>query len=64
IHGLQKRATKIGRYDFRNFVFTPLVESPGLQLESGDIRLDPTASKIWFTCKGHLLRLPLPARTK
>jgi hypothetical protein len=60
----QKGATKIGRYDSRNFVFKPLVELTGLWLSNGDFWVDATAGKIWLTYIGHLLRLPLPAQAK
>jgi len=60
----QKRATSLGRYDSRNFVFRPLVELPGLKLSNSDFWVDVTGSKIWFTDHGHLLRIPLPAMTK
>jgi hypothetical protein len=49
---------------FRNFVFTPLIELPGLLLKNSDFWVDVNASKIWFTYKGHLLRIPLPAKSK
>ncbi|MGH9935468.1 MAG: hypothetical protein ACREAM_04425, partial [Blastocatellia bacterium] len=60
----QKRKTSFGRYDSKNFVFTPLVELPGLILRSGDFWVDATAGKIWLAYHGHLLRIPLPAKTK
>jgi PAS domain-containing protein len=59
-----KRSTSFGRYDIRNFVFTPLIELPGLLLKNSDFWVDVNASKIWFTYKGHLLRIPLPAKSK
>jgi hypothetical protein len=59
-----KRATSLGRYDTRNFVFTPLVELPGLILRNTDFWVDATEGKIWFTYHGHLLRMPLPAKMK
>jgi hypothetical protein len=59
----QKRATKIGRYDSRNFVFTPLVELPGLILSNGDFWVDATGGKIWLTYRGQLLRIPLSAKS-
>jgi hypothetical protein len=60
----QKKVTRFGRYDSKNFVFTPLVELPELILRSGDFWVDETAGKIWFTYRGHLLRMPLPKKTK
>jgi hypothetical protein len=56
--------TRFGPYDSKNFVFTSLLEFPGLQLSSDDIRVDATSSKIWFAYKGHLPRPPPPAQTK
>ena len=64
IYDQEKRATRFGRYDSKNFVFTPLLEFPGLELGNDDIWVDAASSKIWFAYKGHLLRLPLPAQTK
>src|SRR5262245_28401188 len=64
IHDGEKRATRFGRYDSKNFVFTPLLEFPELTLNSDDIWVDAASNKIWFAYKGHLLRLPLPHRTK
>ena len=58
----EKRATKFGRYDSKNFIFTPLLEFSELELSSDDIWVDATSGKIWFAYKGHLLRLPLPAQ--
>lgn len=57
----QKRVTRLGRYNTRNFVFTPLVELPELILRSSDFWVDANAGKIWLTYKGQLLRIPLPA---
>jgi hypothetical protein len=59
-----KRATSLGRYDTRNFVFTPLVELPELILRNSDFWVDATSGKIWFTYHGHLLRIPLPSKMK
>src|SRR5262245_23527243 len=64
IYDRKKRATKFGRYDSENFVFTPLLEFPELELNSHDIWVDADGGKIWFVYRGHLLRLPLPAQTK
>src|SRR5262249_50076086 len=58
----KKRTTRLGRYDSKNFVFTPLLEFPELELRSDDIWVDATSGKIWFAYKGHLLRLPLPQK--
>ncbi len=64
IYDREKRATKFGRYDSKNFVFTPLLEFPELTLSSHDIWVDADGGKIWFVYRGHLLRAPLPAQTK
>jgi hypothetical protein len=64
IYDREKRATKFGRYDSKNFVFTPLLEFPELTLSSHDIWVDADGGKIWFVHRGHLLRLPPPAQTK
>ena len=64
IYDGEKGATKFGRYDSKNFVFTPLLEFSELELKSDDIWVDATSGKIWFAYKGHLLRLPLPAQPK
>jgi hypothetical protein len=64
IYDREKRATKFGRYDSKNFVFTPLLEFPELELSSDDIWVDANGGKIWLVYQGHLLRLPLPAQTK
>jgi hypothetical protein len=61
---LETRATRLGRYDTNNFVFTPLVELPGLALRSGDFWVDATLGKILLTYRGQLLRIPLPAKSK
>jgi hypothetical protein len=58
----EKNATKFGRYDTKNFVFTPLLEFTEMILNSDDIWVDGDAGKIWFVYQGHLLRLPLPAQ--
>jgi len=59
-----KRMTRFGRYDSKNFVFTPLLEFPELELSGDDIWVDAAGGKIWFAYKGHLLRLPLPHKAK
>jgi hypothetical protein len=64
IYDREKRVTTFGRYDSKNFVFTPLLEFPELTLSSHDIWVDANGGKIWFVHLGHLLRLPLPAQTK
>jgi hypothetical protein len=64
IHDVQKMVTRFGRYDSRNFVFTPLIELPGLTVDNGDFWADADTGKIWFVYQGHLLRLPLPAQSK
>ncbi|HKE04449.1 MAG TPA: HEAT repeat domain-containing protein [Blastocatellia bacterium] len=64
IYDWKKRTTSFGRYDSKNFVYTPLLEFPELELKSDDIWVDATSGKIWFAYKGHLLRLPMPAQTK
>jgi hypothetical protein len=64
IQDSQKGVTRIGRYDSRNFVFTPLVEAPRPVLSDSNFWVDEDAGKIWFTYEGHLLRIPLPAQTK
>ncbi|HEX5083998.1 MAG TPA: hypothetical protein VFY40_18270, partial [Blastocatellia bacterium] len=63
IYDSQKRATDIGRYDSWNFVFTPIVNLPGLRLGGNDFWVDALAGKIWFTYQGHLLRIPLPPKS-
>src|SRR5262249_25113888 len=60
----QKHLTRIGRYDAKNFAFTPIVELPNLLIWSEDIWVDVEASKIWLTYQGHLLRIPMPAQKK
>ena len=64
IRDSQNRVTNIGRYDSKNFAFTSLIELPGLTLSNSDFWVDVNASKIWFTYKGQLLRIPLPAKSK
>jgi len=64
IYDWKKRTTSLGRYDSKNFVYTPLLEFPELELSSDDIWVDATSGKIWIAYKGHLLRLPMPAQTK
>ena len=64
IYDREKGGTKFGRYDFKNFVFTSLLEFPELELNTDDIWVDAARSKIWFAYKGHLLRLPMPAQPK
>jgi len=63
IYDVEKRMTRFGRYDSKNFVFTPLLEFPELELSGDDIWVDADGGKIWFVYRGHLLRLPLPQRT-
>jgi hypothetical protein len=60
----RKKVTNIGRYDSKAFTFTPVVELSELILDNSDFWVDVTAGKIWLTYKGHLLRLPLPQKTK
>jgi HEAT repeat protein len=64
IYDVEKRTTRFGRYDSKNFVFTPLLEFPELEFSGDDIWVDATSHKIWFAYKGHLLRLPMPGQMK
>jgi len=64
IYDREERATKFGRYDSKNFAFTPLLEFPELRLSADDIWVDAAGGKIWFVYEGQLLRLPMPAQTK
>ena len=64
IHDSQKMATSFGRYDSKNFSFTPLIELPELRLTSDDIWVDTAGGKIWITYQSHLLRLPMPAQAR
>jgi hypothetical protein len=64
IRDSQKGVMRIGRYDSRNFAFEPLVELTGLPLGNRDFWVDATAGKIWIAYYGHLLRIPLPQKTK
>jgi hypothetical protein len=60
----QKQATNVGRYDAKTFTFTPLTQIPELRVESADIWIDQTAGWLWLAYRGHLLRIPLPQKTK
>ncbi|MGH9937744.1 MAG: hypothetical protein ACREAM_15975, partial [Blastocatellia bacterium] len=64
IHDSQKRVTSFGRYDSKNFSFTPLIELPELLLTSDDVWVDAAEGKIWITYQGHVLRLPMPAQAR
>ncbi|HKE04242.1 MAG TPA: hypothetical protein VKE91_09290, partial [Blastocatellia bacterium] len=64
IYDSRKQGTTIGRYDSKNFTFSPLIEVPELRLISDDFWVDADAGKIWITHQGQLLRLPMPAKTK
>ena len=59
----QKMVTNIGRYDSKIFAFTPLIELQGLTLSTSDFWVDAAGGKIWLTYRGHLLRIPLPAKS-
>jgi HEAT repeat protein len=62
IYSQQQRGSSFGRYDSKNFSFTPVVELPDLRLTSNDVWVDAVAGKIWITYQGQLLRLPLPTQ--
>jgi HEAT repeats len=64
IYDGDEKTTRFGRYDTKNFAFTSLLEFPELELSGDDIWVDDSGGKVWFTYKGHLLRLPMPAQTK
>jgi hypothetical protein len=64
IYNQQKRGASIGRYDSKNFSFTPVIELPELRLTSNDFWVDAAAGKIWITYQGQLLRLPLPTQPR
>jgi hypothetical protein len=64
IYDEEKDVTRFGRYDSKNFSFTPLLEFPALRLSEVDFWVDAAGGKIWFVYQGHLLRLPIPARMK
>ncbi len=58
------KGTVIGRYDTKNFSFTPALELPEMRLTSSDIWVDSGAEKIWIVYQGQLLRAPMPAISK
>jgi HEAT repeat protein len=60
----EKSATRFGRYDSKNFSFTPLLEFPAMRLSEEDFWVDAAGGKIWFVYQGHLLRLPIPTQMK
>ncbi len=60
----EEAGPKFGRYDSKNFTFTPLLKFPGLYLRDDDIWVDAAGGKIWFVYRGHLLRLSLPKKTE
>jgi HEAT repeats len=60
----QKRATTIGVYNAKSFVFKPLLDLHDIGLRSVDFWADVENKKLWFTYQGHLLRLPLPEQVK
>jgi hypothetical protein len=64
IRDWEKRGTKFGMYDSKNFAFTTLLDFPDLDFDNDHIWVDATAGKIWFTYQGHLLRIPLPPPQK
>jgi len=64
IYDSRKQVSTVGRYDSKNFSFTPLIEVPELRLISDDFWVDAEAGKIWITYQGQLLRLPIPAKAK
>ena len=64
IHDMNNRGTTLGRYDSRNFAFKSMVETPELSLSSSNFWVDDGSGKIWITYRGHLLRIPLPTKTK
>lgn len=53
------RPTKIGRYNTRKFVFTPLIELPLSLPHSEQLWVDEAEDKIYLVYEGDLLRLPL-----
>jgi hypothetical protein len=64
IYDSRKNGTTVGRYDSKNFSFTPLFELPELRLISDDFWVDAAAGKIWITYQGQLLRVAMSAKTK
>jgi hypothetical protein len=62
VYDWEKKSTSFGRYDTEKFDFTPLLEFPQMNLDN--IQVDEAAGKIWFTSEGHLLKLPLPRKSK
>jgi HEAT repeats len=64
LYNAQKRATTIGLYNAKSFVFKPLLDLNDIRLSSADIWADLENKKLWVTYKGHLLRLPLPEQVK
>ncbi|MCI0662878.1 MAG: hypothetical protein L0220_17560, partial [Acidobacteria bacterium] len=64
IYNQQKRGASFGRYDSKNFSFTPVIELPELRMTSNDFWVDAASGKIWITYQGHLLRLPLPTQPR
>lgn len=56
----EKRETVVGRYDLRNFKFSPILHVPGVNFGSSAMWVDEATRKVTFTVNGDLIRLSLP----
>ncbi len=59
IYDESKKATKIGRYDAKNFKFKEEMTIPEIALDSMNIWVDEPEAIVYFIYEGHLLSLPL-----
>ena len=59
-----KNQTVVGRYNLKDFSFTPLLTVPQIWFDSMSMWVDEKQQKLYFVYRGQLLRLPLPTATK
>lgn len=59
----EKNYTEIGRYNEKTASFNPVLQLSDISLDSMNIWVDETQSKVYFIYNGHLLAVPMAKQT-
>ncbi len=63
IYDPAKKETVVGIYSTRTFALKPVLTVPKVNFDSMDMWVSQTAGKVYFVYNGHLLSLPLSAKS-
>jgi hypothetical protein len=64
IFDLEKNVTEVGYYETKTFGFRPVLKVPKIKFNSMSMYVYEPANKVYFVYRGHLLALPLTAKSE